>query len=285
MLNEIPTGIKIKKILKLGEESSHVSDFVVSEEPLEIVLKYKKNGLVVLKTLSITMRTPGDDEHLIRGFLYTEGILKHPIQEIAQFEYRFDCNAEALEQQTIIVHLKDGLYPELENAERHFYTSSSCGVCGKTSIDLALDHCVYLLKKNYPIIDKHILFQLPELLNTSQQLFQKTGGIHACALFDTSGKLLLSAEDVGRHNALDKLVSKALLNSLVPLQNHVIVLSGRASFELVQKAIMIGTPILCAVGAPSSLAVETAEVFGLTLVGFLKNNKANIYCNPERIVN
>ncbi len=283
MLTENAQGIRTKQIIKLSEEKTPVTDCVVTEEPLEIILKFQKKGYFTYKTLSITMRTPGDDENLVRGFLFTEGILKNPLKEIDQFEFRFNCNAEPVEQQTIIVHLKEGIYPEIENLERHFYTSSSCGVCGKTSIDLALDNCAFILKKNWPVIDKKVLFQLPDLLNQNQEIFQKTGGIHACAIFNTQGNLLLSAEDVGRHNALDKLVGKAISQSLVPLQNHIILLSGRASFELVQKAFMIGTPILAAVGAPSSLAVETAEVFGMSLVGFLKNGKGNVYCHEERI--
>lgn len=283
MLIENTQGIKNKRITKLSSDIITTDDCVVTEEPLEIILKYLKKGSPVYKTISITMRTPGDDENLVRGFLFTEGVLKNPLKEIDQFEFRFNCNAEPVEQQTIIVHLKDGIYPEIDNLERHFYTSSSCGVCGKTSIDLALDNCSFILKKNWPVIHQNILFELPERLNQTQEIFQKTGGIHACAIFNMQGKLLLTAEDVGRHNALDKLVGKALLQSFVPLQDHLILLSGRASFELVQKAFMIGTPILAAVGAPSSLAVETAEVFGMTLVGFLKNNKANVYCNPDRI--
>lgn len=283
MLIKNTQGIKHKQITKLSSEIITTDDCVVTEEPLEIILKYLKHGSPVYKTISITMRTPGDDENLVRGFLFTEGILKNPLKEIDQFEFRFNCNAEPVEQQTIIVHLKDGIYPEIDNLERHFYISSSCGVCGKTSIDLTLDNCSFILKKNWPVIHQNILFELPERLNQTQEIFQKTGGIHACAIFDKKGKLLLSAEDVGRHNALDKLVGKTLFQSLVPLQDHLILLSGRASFELVQKAFMIGTPILAAVGAPSSLAVETAEVFGMTLVGFLKNNKANVYCNPDRI--
>ncbi len=283
MLSGNDQGIRIKKILKIDGQKTTTDDFVVTEEPLEIILKLHKQGSSVYKTLSITMRTPGDDENLIRGFLYTEGILKNPLQEIEKFEYRFDCNAEPVEQQTIIVHLKEGIYPEIENLERHFYTSSSCGVCGKTSIDLALDNCSFILKKNWPVIKKSILFALPQKLNSIQELFQKTGGIHACAIFNVNGDLILSAEDVGRHNALDKLIGKALTQSLVPLQDHLILLSGRVSFELIQKAFMIGTPIVAAVGAPSSLAIETAEIFGVSLVGFLKNDKANVYCQEGRI--
>lgn len=272
-----------KQIVQLEEDFSVKDDFVVIEEPLEIILAYKHHKTSIFKTLSITMRTPGNDENLVRGFLFTEGILKNPLTDIDHLEFRFNCDAEPVEQQTIVVHLKEGNIPQIENLNRHFYTSSSCGVCGKTSIDLAFNNCAFIVQKGWPLLKKQILYQLPNKLNAIQEIFQKTGGIHGCAIFNMEGELILSAEDIGRHNALDKLVDKAFVNNLVPLQNHMILLSGRVSFELVQKAFMIGTPIIAAVGAPSSLAIETAEIFGITLVGFLKNGKANIYSNPERI--
>lgn len=284
MLNPKLTGIRYKNIIRINGNLQSYEDCVVTEEPLEIILRYTKHGKVIYKTLSITMRTPGDDENLIRGFLFTEGILNKPLEDIEHFEFRFNSNAEPVEQQTVIVHLKAGIYPAIDELERHFYTSSSCGVCGKTSIELALDHCAFILKKSWPKVDRKILFELPEKLNNQQEIFKQTGGIHACAIFNINGQLLHSAEDVGRHNALDKLIGKAITNSLVPLQNHLILLSGRASFELVQKSLMIGTSILAAVGAPSSLAIETAETFGMTLVGFLKPAKANIYTHAERII-
>ncbi|HEX5624452.1 MAG TPA: formate dehydrogenase accessory sulfurtransferase FdhD [Saprospiraceae bacterium] len=277
------SGVRQKTIFKIQETFETANDLVVVEEPLEIVLQFQRHGKGQHKTLSITMRTPGDDEHLVRGFLFTEGILKHPTQDIERFEFRFSCTGESVEHQTLVVHLKPDILPEIENLDRHFYTSSSCGVCGKTAIDLALDNCSFILRKGHPVLPKAVLFGLPKLLNEQQELFQKTGGIHACAIFNKEGELLLSAEDVGRHNALDKLVGKALEAGMVPLQDHVVLLSGRASFELVQKAFMMGTPILAAVGAPSSLAVETAELSGMTLAGFLKNDKCNIYTAPERI--
>ncbi|MBK8484329.1 MAG: formate dehydrogenase accessory sulfurtransferase FdhD [Saprospiraceae bacterium] len=283
MLSQLSLEIRNKQITRIEHEKVSKTDLIVIEEPLEINLSYTQNGKLKYKTISITMRTPGDDENLVRGFLFTEGIVKNPITDIDHFEFRFNCNAEPVEQQTIIVHLKEHCIPQIENLERHFYTSSSCGVCGKTAIDLSLDNCAFLLRKDYPVLKSQILYSLVEKLNNAQLIFQKTGSIHGCAIFDTHGNLILSAEDVGRHNALDKLVGKAFTHSLVPLQDHLIVLSGRVSFELVQKAFMIGTPILAAVGAPSSLAIETAEVFGISLIGFLKHNKANIYSNPNRI--
>jgi FdhD protein len=277
-------GIWNTSVLKLAGTDQKVTDDIIVEEPLEIILKFKHHNKSILKTISITMRTPGDDENLVRGFLFTEGIIKNPLQDIEKFEFRFDCNAEPVEQQTIIVHLRENILPEIENLDRHFYTSSSCGVCGKQSIDLALNNCSFILKKNQPQVEQKILYQLPEILRIQQTLFQKSGGNHGCGLFDTRGNLILFAEDVGRHNAMDKLAGKALTNSLVPLNDHIILLSGRASFELIQKALMIGTPIIAAVGAPSSLAIQTADSFGMSLIGFLKPGMGNIYCHPDRII-
>ena len=283
MLISSNTGYRIKSVKKLTEDLELKTDYVATEEPLEIVLVYYKSGKAIHKAISITMRTPGDDENLVRGFLYTEGILLHPSTDIERFEYRFSCTGDVVEQQTILVHLQTNALPNIDQLDRHFYTNSSCGVCGKTSIDLVLDNCSFILKKELPIISRNILFDLMNTLNQDQELFRLTGGIHACGLFDTNGKLLHKAEDVGRHNALDKLIGKALDNGLVPLDDKIVVLSGRASFEMIHKAFMAGTAIIAAVGAPSSLAVETAEAMGMSLIGFLKPHSANIYCGAQRI--
>ncbi len=283
MLNKRITGIRAFDIQRLTDQFEPKADFIAEEEPLEIVLSYIQHGKPIHKTLSITMRTPGDDENLVRGFLFTEGILPHPAQQIDRFEYRFSCVGDMVEQQTIVVHLKLGILPAIEQLDRHFYTNSSCGVCGKTSIDLMMDNCSYLLKKDSPILSSKILYKLPDELNQTQNLFQKTGGIHACALFDNTGKLLHRAEDIGRHNALDKLIGMALLQQMLPLDNNIILLSGRASFELIHKSAMAGAAIVVAIGAPSSLAIETAQAMGMTLIGFLKNQSANIYCGSQRI--
>lgn len=283
MLISSNIGYRVKSVNKLTENLELKTDYVATEEPLEIILVYFKNGKPIHKTISITMRTPGDDENLVRGFLYTEGILLHPSTDIERFEFRFSCSGDVVEQQTILVHLKANALPNVDQLDRHFYTNSSCGVCGKTSIDLALDNCSFLLKKELPIISRNTLFGLINTLNQDQELFRLTGGIHACGLFDNDGKLIHKAEDVGRHNALDKLIGKALENGLVPLDDKIVVLSGRASFEMIHKAFMAGTAIVAAVGAPSSLAVETAEAMGMSLIGFLKTHSANIYCGAQRI--
>jgi len=283
MLDTSNPGLRIKTVQKLREGFELKEDLVATEEPLEIVLVYNKNNKPVYKTISITMRTPGDDENLVRGFLFTEGILLHPTKEINGFEYRFSCQGDVFEQQTILVHLKPEAYPNIDQLDRHFYTNSSCGVCGKTSIDLVLDNCSFLLKKESPLVTNKTLFSLMDTLTKDQRLFQLTGGIHACGLFDTDGNLLDKAEDVGRHNALDKLIGKALMNEFIPLDDKIILLSGRASFEMIHKACMAGTAVVAAVGAPSSLAVETAEAMGMSLIGFLKAGSANIYCGAQRI--
>ncbi|MBK9107873.1 MAG: formate dehydrogenase accessory sulfurtransferase FdhD [Saprospiraceae bacterium] len=277
-------GIRhVKTIQTHGQFLIH-DDVVSVEEPLEIVLRYFQNEQIQHKTLSISMRTPGHEKELIYGYLFNEGVLNKPAEEISQLEYRFDCNAEQSEQQTIVVHLKKGVIPNIESSNRHSFSNSSCGVCGKTSIDLMLDQCIYLLKKGYPKMSIQNIYKLPEKLFNVQASFRKTGGIHCCALFDTNANLLHWAEDVGRHNAMDKLCGKQMLDNGIPLQDHIILLSGRASFELVYKASMIGCPLLVSIGAPSSLAIDTAESFGMTLLGFVKSNSANIYTHPERIL-
>lgn len=283
MLNSSNTGYRVKSVNKLTENLEPKTDYVATEEPLEMILVYTKNGKSIHKTISITMRTPGDDENLVRGFLFTEGILLHPSHEIERFEYRFSCSGDIVEQQTILVHLQANTLPNIDQLDRHFYTNSSCGVCGKTSIDLVLDNCSFLLKKDSPIISRNTLFELINTLNHDQELFRLTGGIHACGLFDSDGKLLHKAEDVGRHNALDKLIGMSIEKDLIPLDDKIVVLSGRASFEMIHKACMAGAAIIAAVGAPSSLAVETAEAMGMSLIGFLKPHSANIYCGPQRI--
>ncbi len=283
MLNTNGFGIRSFQIQKINEHRTELIDSISVEEPLEIILKFQNGNKTYSKSISITMRTPGEDEDLARGFLFNEGLLQDPVHDIAKMELLFDCAGDELRQQSLIVKLREGYLPNLDRIDRHFYTTSSCGVCGKASIDLMLDQCVYLLRKEEPKVNKEILFTLPEKLRSKQTTFHKTGGIHGCGIFDTDGQLHYWAEDVGRHNAMDKLCSKALMAGIVPLQNHIIVLSGRASFELVHKAAMIGCPILAAVGAPSSLAIETADAFGMSLVGFLKEHSANLYTHTNRI--
>ena len=255
-----------------GTSSTPHQDLLAVEEPLEIRIGDK--------TVAITMRTPGNDFELAAGFLFTEGILQSS-HELARIHWS-DSKGRAAGN-SVTVELAPGAEVDYERLERHFYTSSSCGVCGKASIEaIAVNSCP-VLPKNAPLATQAVIHQLPEILRAEQKVFDRTGGLHAAALFDTSGRLLLSREDVGRHNALDKLIGAQMLAGKTPLEQNLLLVSGRASFELVQKALMAGIPILAAVGAPSSLAVETAQRFGMTLIGFVRDERFNIYSGASRI--
>jgi FdhD protein len=263
-----------------GEE---VDDTLAVEEPLEIRLSTIENGKRVHLPISITMRTPGADDELAAGFLFTEGIVTGG-KQITDIRH---CGKPAPGRElknTILVELADGVDVELKRLERNFYTTSSCGVCGKSSIDALRTGAKTLGQSDLPKIASETLIRLPELLRSSQNIFDSTGGLHASALFNTDGKLDLVREDVGRHNALDKVIGAKFRTGNVPLSTSILLVSGRASFELVQKALMAGIPILAAVGAPSSLAVELAEEFGMTLVGFVRDGGFNIYTGGQRII-
>ena len=252
-------------------------DLVATEEPLEIVMTWQQDGCRMNKNISVTMRTPGNDAALAAGFLFTEAIIKNSseIKEIT---------TSAFNANKILVGLQDDAAPNLQQTERNFYTSSSCGVCGKASIDAIKTVSAFKHLKNNTTISAEILYRLPKLLREQQQTFDQTGGLHAAALFSPDGFIKLLQEDVGRHNALDKLIGTALMKDMLPLREDVLLLSGRASFELIQKATMAGIAIVAAVGAPSSLAVQLAQEAGITLVGFLRSNGCNIYSHPDRII-
>lgn len=260
-----------------GSTATDTNDLLAVEEPLEIRLEYGPANKRARKNISVTMRTPGNDTELVTGFLYTEGIIK----SIADVEA---VEADSKKDNIVVATLSESFAPDLGNIERNFYTTSSCGVCGKASIEAVKTTCNIPDSHDNLRIPHQLLFQLPGRLRAQQQLFENTGGIHACALFDITGALLLLREDVGRHNALDKLIGAALNAGMTPLDKHILLLSGRASFELVQKAIMAGIKIVAAVGAPSSLAAEMAEEWGLTLIGFLRDERCNIYSGAERVV-
>ena len=220
------------------------------------------------------MRTPGNDEELALGFLFTEGIIKDVNQIIS---------VNLSSENSITVSFRDDVNFDLKKLEKHFYTSSSCGVCGKTSIE-----SIKTIKNNTKpndtlIFNASLIYKLPFILRQNQNIFEQTGGLHASAIFDIDGQLILMNEDIGRHNALDKLIGSAFQNKLLPLENHLLLLSGRASFELIQKATMAGIHMVVAIGAPSSLAVELAHERRMTLIGFLKNDRFNIYCGENRI--
>lgn len=248
-------------------------DHLVVEEPLEIVLCFRRRGMLVRKPISITMRTPGEDTALAIGFLYTEGIL-HRRQAI-----------EALEQGTdssVMVTVSGEI--DLKRLERHFYTSSSCGICGKTSVQALQINREIRLDPSHPKLSAEFLVQIPQLVREQQSVFNRTGGLHAGALFDVDQRLIRICEDVGRHNAVDKLIGAELLAGRSDFSNLLVFVSGRAGFELVQKSIASGIPSMAAVGAPSSLAVDLAREYGSTLIGFLRDNRFNLYSGFNRVV-
>lgn len=275
--------VKIIKINSLeSTERANENDLLAVEEPLEIRLVYGLNADRKTKSISITMRTPCNDFELAEGFLYTEGIIKNHTDILTISYFNSLLNPENI----VIVELKENVELDLLKLERHFYTTSSCGVCGKASIDaVKTTGDIHKTISNETIkVSKELIYSLPDILRKNQNVFESTGGLHASALFDLEGKLLITREDVGRHNALDKLIGVALAQNLLPLDKYVLLLSGRASFELIQKAAMAKIKIVAAVGAPSSLAVQMANEFGITLIGFLRDNRFNIYSGDERIL-
>lgn len=244
-----------------GESLSSAQDLLAVEEPLQI----RVNGV----DLSITMRTPGHDGELAAGFLFAEGVLKT----------RSDLKSVECEENVVSITLADGIDA---GAARNFYTTSSCGVCGKASIESLYAAGCERLPRGMMSIAPEIIHRFPETLRATQSVFERTGGLHGAALFDISGKLEMVREDVGRHNAVDKLIGAAFLEGRLPLADRILMLSGRASFELVQKAVMAGIPMVAAVGAPSSLAVQTAMRFGMTLLGFVREARFNVYSGVSR---
>ncbi len=252
-------------------------DELAVEEPLEIQLMYTTNGNSLKKNMAVTMRTPGNDAELATGFLFTEGIIQNNVQVSTVVPLPFEINK-------ILITLAEGAVPKLEKTERNFYTTSSCGVCGKSGIDNIKTVSIYELQEDEIRLRPELFYTLHQALRERQDVFESTGGLHAAALFDFEGNFKLLREDVGRHNALDKIIGAAFLNNQLPLNDCILLLSGRASFELIQKAAMAGIKIIAAVGAPSSLAVQLAEEMQMTLIGFLKDERFNIYCGGERIL-
>jgi FdhD protein len=251
-------------------------DVLAVEEPLEIQLEAVTGGNAIRKTISVTMRTPGHDVELAVGFLFGEGIV-HDRRAIE------DVGVAESSDNVVRVRLAAHADVDLTRFERHFYTTSSCGVCGKTSIEALQTTSRYPLPPCQPVVDAELIHHLPRAARDAQEVFASTGGLHASALFDTGGRLLGLREDVGRHNALDKVIGAELLAERLPAHGTLLVVSGRASFELVQKAVMAGIPILVAVGAPSSLAVQLATCTGMTLVGFVRDGRYNVYTGGERV--
>ncbi len=263
-------------IWRIDTEGSLLSDdYLATEEPLEILIGCGSSSKRQRQTIAVTMRTPEQDVNLALGFLFTEGVISTQKDVV---------NIQFLSENKLLINLSESVSFDFERLNRHFYTTSSCGVCGKTSLEAVLTTSCFLLNPVIPVVAKEIFFRLVEKLRAEQSVFDSTGGIHASGLFDTKGVLLKVCEDVGRHNALDKLIGWAFQKGLLPLTNHVLLVSGRVSFELVQKAIMAGIPIVAAVGAPSSLAVEFADDNNMTLIGFLRDERFNVYSGAKRIV-
>ena len=265
--------IEIAKIR--GDLRESANDRVAVEEPLEIRLGYEDEGQRRTQSVSITMRTPGDDKDLAVGFLFAEGIIRSG----ADIAIVKPCSGD----NTIRVELESDVTVDLGRLQRHFYTTSSCGVCGKASLDALRVHGTEPL----PAIDRQfsrdVILGIPDNLRAAQDTFDETGGLHAAAAFTTQGELVVVREDVGRHNAVDKVVGNLLSQRRLPASEMGLMVSGRASFELMQKTLMAGIPLLAAVSAPSSLAVELAREFNVTLIGFLRGDNFNIYAGEERI--
>jgi FdhD protein len=251
-------------------------DTVAAEEPLEIRL----NGT----PLAVTMRTPGDDFDLVHGFLATEGVLRSA-DDVAGLRYCNSVDDEGRNTYNVVdVDLAPGVRAPDTALDRNFYTSSSCGVCGKASIDAIRTRTAFDVAGDAVRVPLEVLLGLPDRLRAAQEVFAKTGGLHAAGLFTPDGELVALREDVGRHNAVDKVIGDGVRAGRLPLAGHVLMVSGRASFELTQKAAMAGIPVLAAVSAPSSLAVELAREVGITLVGFLRGDGCNVYTCQERLV-
>ena len=271
------------KVLKYSSNNfKDVEDLVSIEEPLEISLKYKEKDNWVEQTLSITMRTPGNDEDLVRGFLFNEQIVKS-LNDIDSIESYGDKVGQYKIQNKILATLNNSENVNISKIKRDFLTNSSCGVCGKSSLDVLEIIKTTKTNASEPKISKDVIIQSPDILREGQSEFSKTGGIHASGLFNSDGKLIALREDVGRHNALDKLVGCALEKNQFDPKDQFITCSGRLNFELVQKVLMTDIGIMIGVGAPTSLAIDLANKFDITLIGFVKRDSFNIYTNNKKV--
>ena len=272
------------KVIKFKKDKfENVEDFISIEEPLEISLKYKNQDTWVTNSLSITMRTPGHDEDLVRGFLFNEQIIQN-LKDIKTIESFGEKVGQYNIQNKILVTLNNSKNVNILKIKKDFLTNSSCGVCGKSSLD-ALD----ILKKektpkSNPKLSKEVLIHSPSILRKNQSEFAKTGGIHASGLFSSNGDLITLREDVGRHNALDKMIGNSLINNYLRPTDQFITCSGRLNFELVQKVLMTNIGFMIGVGAPTSLAIDLANKFDMTLVGFVKEDSFNIYTNNQKVI-
>lgn len=260
-----------------GKSSRNRRDAVAVEEPLEIRLATPQGDE---HQVAVTMRTPGDDFDLTAGFLFSEGLIQRRSDVL---DLRYCTNVDVQEYNVMTVQLSEGASFNPTDLTRNFYTTSSCGVCGKASLEaIEIQGCTSLIEDG-PVIKSQVIQTLPSVLREGQQIFERTGGLHAAGLFNADGDIQIIREDVGRHNALDKVIGSRFLEDGLPLKGSVLAVSGRASFEIMQKALMAGIAVIVAVGAPSSLAVDVASEFGMTLVGFAKEEGFNVYTGTSRV--
>ena len=272
------------KVNKFKSDTHEEKDDLISiEEPLEISLKFKKENKTITQLLSITMRTPGQDEDLVRGFLYNEQIIKD-IKHISSIEKFGDKVGQYNIQNKILVTLNNSSNVDITKIKRDFLTNSSCGVCGKSSLDALEVIKQDKTPKLEPKLNSKIIISAPDILRNNQTEFAQTGGIHASGLFNKDGTLINVKEDVGRHNALDKLIGNALINGQIDPSNQFITCSGRLNFELIQKVLMTNIGIVIGVGAPTSLAIDLANKFDMTLIGFVKKDSYNVYTNSQKVI-
>ena len=272
---------KITKFTK--DKLENIEDLISIEEPLEISLKFKDKEKWVTKILSITMRTPGHDEDLVRGFLFNEQIIQS-VKDIDNIEILGDKVGQYNIQNKILITLNNSQNVNISKIKRDFLTNSSCGVCGKSSLDALEIIKKDKTPKSNPKLSKEIIINSPSTLRKNQSEFAKTGGIHASGLFASNGKLISLREDVGRHNALDKMIGDSLMNNYLEPNNQFITCSGRLNFELVQKVLMTNIGLMIGVGAPTSLAIDLANRFDMTLIGFVKEDSFNIYTNNQKVI-
>ena len=275
------TAVDINRVS--GNQNRTESDVVAVEEPLEIQLSSPTAEGSAAKSISITMRTPGDDDVLALGFLLTEGVIDSP-EQVLSVAHQGEPDPDTGLQNIVRVELRPDVTVDLGKLERHFYTTSSCGVCGKTSLEALRVAGQSSLAGCTEKFARDLIVSMPQRVREQQRVFTKTGGLHAAAVFDSQGEIIVVKEDVGRHNATDKAIGALLQAGALPGHTYGMLVSGRASFELMQKSLVAGIPLLAAVGAPSSLAVQTAKEFDMTLVGFLRDEKFNIYAGPDRII-
>ena len=275
--------IKYDIIKSTKSKKEKVKDQISVEEPLEMSLKYKKNDEWIVENISITMRTPGNDEDLISGFLFNEKIIEN-INEIEKIEKKGETVGDYNLQNKIVATINNTKNLDIGKLKRNFLTNSSCGICGKTSLDSIEVIKQEKLDLSYPLIEEEVIMKSPKLLIDRQSEFSRTGGIHASALIDKNSNIVALREDVGRHNALDKLIGFSLKKKIIDPRNQFLACSGRLNFELVQKGLMANIGLMAGVGAPTSLAIDLAKRFNITLLGFVKEESFNIYNNIDRII-